>query len=182
MVIKIKKKLYFKPRFCPECGKVCLFCRHYLSLRCGECHKEHNRRRKNRNKHIKQRTRKKLGLSKYTSNYQRRRKREIKQHPYCSLCGTDQNLTTHHVGGGCDHLTVLCDECHQAYERWNNKRKDREWKKNRLTTCLNSWRSTTKRARCRCLMYYYRTRPLRVLERQEAPLAVSKLVNENITN
>lgn len=125
MIIRIKKKLYFKPRLCPDCSKVCIFCKNYRSERCKDCHKGHERIRKR----LKRQTQRQMNLYKYGNNYQRRRKKAIQAHPYCALCGTADELTTHHVGGDCDYLTVLCDECHQAYERWNNKRKVKEWQK-----------------------------------------------------
>ena len=119
MLIRIKKKLYFKPRLCPDCGKPCFFCKCHLSQRCKRCHKK----RHNRHSHIKRRISRKRSLTKYTHKYQRMRKRLIKEHPYCALCGSEIRLTVHHVGGGCEHFTVLCDRCHQEYERLNNKRK-----------------------------------------------------------
>lgn len=175
MVIKIKKKLYLKPRFCPDCGKVCLFCKHHLSQRCKTCHQKHHRACKNERSHAKK-------LTKYTSSYQRRRKRIIKQHPYCSLCGTGQNLTAHHVGGGCDHLTVLCNDCHQAYERWNSKRKVKIWRKKLLTVGSNLWKNTILTIRFRSLMCYYRIHLPQDLERQEAHLGSLDLARRNITN
>lgn len=126
MVIRIKKKLYFKPRLCPDCGKPCLFCKCHLSQRCKRCHKKHDKKRHNRRGHIKRCISRKRGLTKYTHKYQRMRKQLIKKHPYCALCGSEIRLTVHHVGGGCEHYTVLCDDCHQAYERWNNKRKAKQ--------------------------------------------------------
>lgn len=138
MVIRIKKKLYFKPRRCPDCGKACFFCKCHLSQRCKKCHRKHEHQRKNYIKHQKQRRQIKIGLSKYTSKYKRQRRRLIRQHPYCALCGAETRLTAHHVGGGVDHLTVLCDECHSAYERWKLKQKVKLWKKNlrkKTTSC-----------------------------------------------
>lgn len=59
----------------------------------------------------------------------------IKQHPYCSYCGTDANLTVDHITPprgneelfyDADNLQVLCKECHrmktvkEIYERKNN--------------------------------------------------------------
>lgn len=123
MVIRIKRKLYFKPRLCPDCGKPCLFCKHYLAQRCKKCHEVHCKKRHNRKGHLKRRALQKLGKTKYTKRYFRIRKHLLKEHPFCSLCGSETQLTVHHVGGGCEHYTVLCDTCHQAYERWNNKRK-----------------------------------------------------------
>ena len=119
MVIRIKKKLYFKPRRCPDCGKKCYFCKCHLSQRCRTCHNMHHRLKK----HLKIKELRAKGWNKYNTSYQRRRNRLIKQHPYCALCGTDQNLTAHHVGGGTEHLTILCDDCHQAYERYRMKKK-----------------------------------------------------------
>ena len=120
MVIRIKKKLYFKPRLCPDCGRLCLFCKCHLSQRCKRCHKKHGKKRHNRRSHLNRRVFDRL---KYGTKYKRMRKRLIKEHPYCALCGSETCLTVHHVGGDCEHYTVLCDRCHQAYERWNTKRR-----------------------------------------------------------
>ena len=118
--LKIKKNLWLKPRICYECGKFDLFARHYLSERCRICSKSHRHGVKRKHDH-----------HKYGKTYRRCRAELIAKHPYCSLCGSSENLTVHHVGGGADlqKLTVLCDECHQAYERWNLKgRKDTKWR------------------------------------------------------
>ena len=54
--------------------------------------------------------------------YRRARAKAIKEHPYCQLCGATSNLTAHHVGGRMDiGLTILCKECHQAYESWHHR-------------------------------------------------------------
>jgi hypothetical protein len=70
--------------------------------------------------------RKAMGLpaNRYNGQYFRKRKELIAKHPYCSLCGAVENLTTHHVGKDetGQHLTVLCSECHQAYEAWAQKK------------------------------------------------------------
>lgn len=175
MVIRIKRKLYFKPRFCPGCGKTCLFCRHYLSLNCKECH--------HRKRVIAKRARhRRHNREKYTKSYFRMRRRLIREHPYCALCQSETRLTVHHVGGGCEHYTVLCDECHQAYERWNNKRKAKQWKKNILIAGSRSWRNITRAAQFHFLMYCYRTQTCRRLERREARLAFASSAKENITN
>lgn len=178
MVIRIKKKLYFKPRLCPGCGKICLLCRHYMSQRCKECHRQH----KNEKKQHKRRKARRLGISKYTSNYRRRRKRLIKQHPYCALCGVETHLTVHHVGGGCEHYTVLCDDCHQAYERWNNIKKGRIWRTKKLTNGLSLWRNIMRRAQFHCRMFFCRIRLLPALERQEVRSVALNSARENITN
>ena len=50
------------------------------------------------------------------------RKKAIKLHGFCALCGADENLTAHHPGGRTDlGLTVLCESCHQRYENWNEQ-------------------------------------------------------------
>lgn len=121
-MIKIKRKMYFKPRRCPECHKICLFVRTPKAKCCPKCHKKQRRISKRANKRHQRRT----GTYKYGAHYQSVRKRVIRNHPYCALCGTTMNLTMHHVGGGCEHFTVLCDRCHQEYERLNNKRKDKK--------------------------------------------------------
>ena len=119
MVIRLKKKLFFKPRRCPMCGKRCYFCDWWTAVHCKKCAKKHRLDKK----HAKIREARKTHTYKYTKSYFCRRKRLIEEHPYCSLCGCTENLTTHHVGGKSEHLTVLCDKCHQQYEAINNKRK-----------------------------------------------------------
>lgn len=119
--VRIKKRLWIKPRTCPECGRFCIVARHYLSEHCDRCHRINAHRKK------RERFRAKFGhpKGKYTSGYKAARKRLITEHPFCALCGTSENLTAHHIGGGLDKnkMTVLCNECHDAYERFNNKRK-----------------------------------------------------------
>lgn len=179
MIVRIKKKLYFKPRLCPDCGKPCLFCKCHLSQRCKRCHKKHDNWRHHKKNHIKRRAIQKI---KYNPKYKRMRKRLIKEHPYCSLCGSEIRLTVHHVGGSCEHYTVLCDDCHQAYERWNNKRKATICKKKILIGGLNLWKNTMRIARFHCLMYYYRIRLRLALERPEARLDFASSASGNTTN
>ena len=106
--LKRNRYRYFKPRRCPDCHCIAFFCRNWGSQRCTPCH---NRRRR------KIQGRKQL----YKHGYQKRRKRVIAAHPYCALCGTTKQLTTHHVGGGMEYLTVLCEPCHSNYERQRQK-------------------------------------------------------------
>lgn len=116
MVIRINRRSVFKPRVCPDCGRICLLARHELALRCRDCSKK-----KHHHLHH-QRTRKK-----YNGAYRKARQRLIEAHPYCSLCGAEENLTAHHVGGGADNskLTILCEKCHQAYEAWAQRERIR---------------------------------------------------------
>lgn len=179
MIVRIKKKLYFKPRLCPDCGKTCLFCRHYLAERCIKCHKRRHDRDRRRTK---RRQKRHAGLYKYTKSYQHRRKREIDAHPYCALCGSEIRLTVHHVGGGSEHYTVLCDDCHQAYERWNHKRKVIRCRKKILIGGSNLWKNTMRTVRFHCLMCYYRIRLRLALEHQEARLAFVGSASGNTTN
>ena len=103
--IKIGHKRYIKPRICPTCGKLCFMAEYFRSESCMKCH------RKNTN--AKRHARRKLALKrkqpdyKYTKAYYRRRARLIKEHPYCALCGSPDNLTTHHVGGGFGTLNSI---------------------------------------------------------------------------
>lgn len=182
MVIRIKKKLYFKPRLCPDCGKPCLFCKCHLSQRCKQCHKKHDKKRHNRHSHLKRRISRKRGLTKYTHKYQRMRKQLINEHPYCSLCGSETRLTVHHVGGGCEYYTVLCDDCHQAYERWNIKRKVIKCRKKTLIGGLNLWKNTMRIAQFRCHMCFCRIQMSLALEPPEARLASVSSASGNITN
>lgn len=124
MIIRLKKKLYFKPRLCPVCRKMRLFVRCPLARCCKKCHE----RQRRISRMAERKRQRKAGVYKYNSHYKSIRKKALKEHPYCALCGSEIRLTVHHVGGGCEHYTVLCDDCHQAYERWNNKR--------RKTTCI----------------------------------------------
>ena len=125
MVIRLSKRLFFKPRICPMCGKRCYFCDWWTAIHCKKCAIIHRHHKKNQKKHEKRKILKRLGIYKYGEGWKSFRKQKIKQHPYCSLCGVSENLTVHHVGGGCEHYTVLCDECHQAYEKFNLKRKEK---------------------------------------------------------
>lgn len=179
MVIRIKKKLYFKPRLCPDCGKPCFFCKCHLSQRCKRCHKKHDNWKHHKKSHIKRRAIEKI---KYNKKYKRMRKRLIREHPYCALCGSEIRLTVHHVGGGCEHYTVLCDDCHQAYERWNNKRKVIRCRKKILIGDSNLWKNTMRTVRFHCLMYYYRIRLRLALEPPEARLAFVSSASGNTTN
>lgn len=95
MILRIKKKLYFKPRKCPVCNRMRLFARHPLARCCKKCH-EHQRRISRMAERKRQR---KTGVYKYGSHYKSIRKKAIKEHPYCSLCGSEKLLTVHHVGG-----------------------------------------------------------------------------------
>ena len=178
MVIRIKKKLYLKPRKCPVCNRMRLFARHPLARCCKKCHV----RQRRISRMAERKRQRKTGVYKYNSHYKSIRKKALKEHPYCSLCGSEIRLTVHHVGGGCEHYTVLCDDCHQAYERWNNKRKATICKKKILIGGLNLWKNTMRTARFRCLMYCYRIRLRLALEPPEARLAFVSSVSGNTTN
>lgn len=92
MLVKLAKRLYFKPRRCPDCGKICLFCKHHLSERCKDCHEQRWKKIHRKNHKL---ARKKRGIQ-IGDNA---RKRRINQVGYCQLCGCTENLTYHHVGG-----------------------------------------------------------------------------------
>ena len=100
MKIKLKRKLWFYPHRCPDCGKVLVFTRHYDQVRCRKCGKKQQRRNKaarlgiSLNKMKKQRWTH-YGQSKYNSI-----RKECLEIGYCQLCGTTENLTCHHVGVG----------------------------------------------------------------------------------
>ena len=114
--LRLSNRCFIKPRVCPDCNRICFIADWWGSQRCRECHKSY----KNKKKSLKRRFERQNGTYKYTVGYQRSRKVTISAHPYCALCGCCENLTTHHIGGECsnERLTVLCDDCHQAYERW----------------------------------------------------------------
>lgn len=38
--IKLKRKLWFYPHRCPDCGKVLVFTRHHDQVRCRKCGKK----------------------------------------------------------------------------------------------------------------------------------------------
>lgn len=95
MVIKIKKKLYFKPRKCPVCNRMRLFARHPLARCCKKCHE----RQRRISRMAERKRQRKAGVYKYNSHYKSIRKKALKEHPYCSLCGSEIRLTVHHVGG-----------------------------------------------------------------------------------
>lgn len=179
MVVRIRKHLYLKPRHCPDCGKICLFCRCYKAERCDDCHK---RKRDRVRRRLRRYVARHAGNYKYDKSYWRKRRRILKEHPYCSLCGSEIKLTVHHVGGGSEHYTVLCDDCHQAYERWNNKRKEIRCRKKTLIGGLNLWKNTMRTVRFHCLMCYYRIRLRRALELPEARLAFASSLSGNTTN
>ena len=178
MVIRIKKHTFFKPRRCPECHKICIFSRSPKAKCCTKCHIRQRRISRMANRRFKR----KCGTYKYNNRYKMQRRKAIRQQPWCSLCGSTANLTTHHVGGGDAHLTVLCDDCHQAYERWNNKRKVIRCRKKILIGGSNLWKNTMRTVRFHCLMYYYRIRLRLALEPQEVRLAFVSSASGNTTN
>ena len=100
MKIKLKRKLWLYPHRCPDCGKVLVFTRHHDQVRCRKCGKKQQRMNKaaklgiSLNKMKKQRWTH-YGQSKYNSI-----RKECLEIGYCQLCGTTENLTCHHVGGG----------------------------------------------------------------------------------
>ena len=97
MVIRLKKKLFFKPRRCPMCGKRCYFCDWWTAVHCKKCAKKHRQDKKIQKRQLNGR---KANKAKYGNKWRNLRKREIKKHPFCALCGTTEELTVHHVGGG----------------------------------------------------------------------------------
>jgi hypothetical protein len=119
-MMRVKKKCFIKLRICPECGKRCWIAGHPKAERCRKCHKK----RKRNSKAHKQRRKQKFGAEK------RANRRFCEKVGYCELCGATENLTAHHVGGCCDNKTCLCENCHQAYERWVMKNKVKLWRKN----------------------------------------------------
>ena len=44
--IKLKRKLWFYPHRCPDCGKVLVFTKHHDQVRCRKCGKKQQRRNK----------------------------------------------------------------------------------------------------------------------------------------
>ena len=46
MKIKLKRKLWFYPHRCPDCGKVLVITKHHDQIRCRKCGKKQQRRNK----------------------------------------------------------------------------------------------------------------------------------------
>ena len=71
--LRIKKRLWIKPRICPECDKFCLLADNYASVRCTKCHRHR--------KHVQKRAKLKAKFGnrrgKYTSSYMAARKKAI---------------------------------------------------------------------------------------------------------
>lgn len=96
MIIRIKRHVFFHPRRCPECKKYCFISRYPKGKCCKDCHKRQRRISKN----AARKQRRRNGTYKYNCHYKTRRKHMLRRQHYCALCGTEENLTTHHVGGG----------------------------------------------------------------------------------
>lgn len=99
MVVRLAKRLFFKPRKCPNCGKHLYFCEHPKSVHCRACSKSHDR-----------------AYEHYFVFWVH--KTIARKYGYCALCGTREKLTIHHVGGGYKHYTTLCEGCHANYETY----------------------------------------------------------------
>lgn len=133
-MIKLAKRKYLKPLICADCGKLVLIVKHELGTRCQRCSRRRSKKLKKMNMKVK---RKAMGLSanRYDAKYRRIKSELLEKHPWCSLCGSTEDLTCHHVGG-CetnDKLTVLCGRCHQAYEAWNERKMlEEKWKMENL--------------------------------------------------
>lgn len=80
MIIKLARRLYLKPRKCPDCKKRLYFAEHPASVHCRTCSKSHDR-----------------AYEHYLAFWIH--KTAANKFGYCALCGTRQNLTIHHVGG-----------------------------------------------------------------------------------
>lgn len=101
MIIKLARRLYLKPRKCPDCKKRLYFAEHPASVHCRTCSKSHDR-----------------AYEHYLAFWIH--KTAANKFGYCALCGTRQNLTIHHVGVGYKHYTTLCAGCHDNYEKYAN--------------------------------------------------------------
>ena len=104
--IKLKRKLWFYPHRCPDCGKVLVFIRHYDQVRCRKCGKKQQRRNKAARLGISLNKMKKQRWTHYGQNRYNSIRKECLEIGYCQLCGTTENLTCHHVGGGLNIIHV----------------------------------------------------------------------------
>lgn len=100
MKIKLKRKLWFYPHRCPDCGKVLVFTEHYDQVRCRKCGKKQQRRNKAARLGVSPNKLKKHRWSHYGQSRYNSIRKECLEIGYCQLCGTTENLTCHHVGGG----------------------------------------------------------------------------------
>ena len=100
MKIKLKRKLWFYPHRCPDCGKVLVFTRHHDQVRCRKCGKKQQRRNKAARLGISPNKMKKHRWTHYGQSRYNSIRKECLEIGYCQLCGTTENLTCHHVGGG----------------------------------------------------------------------------------
>ena len=98
--IKLKRKLWFYPHHCPDCGKVLVFTEHYDQVRCRKCGKKQQRRNKAARLGISLNKMKKARWTHYGQSRYNSIRKECLEIGYCQLCGTTENLTCHHVGGG----------------------------------------------------------------------------------
>ena len=98
--IKLKRKLWFYPHRCPDCGKVLVFTKHYDQVRCRKCGKKQQRMNKAARLGISLNKMKKQRWSHYGQSKYNSIRKECLEIGYCQLCGTTENLTCHHVGGG----------------------------------------------------------------------------------
>ena len=129
--IKLKRKLWFYPHRCPDCGKVLVFTRHHDQVRCRKCGKKQQRRNKAAKLGISLNKMKKQRWTHYGQSRYNSIRKECLEIGYCQLCGTTDNLTCHHVGGGSEHYTCLCKDCHEQYESYANR-----WKHMRVKLAL----------------------------------------------
>ena len=100
MKIKLKRKLWFYPHRCPDCGEVLVFTEHYDQVRCRKCGKKQQRRNKAARLGISLNKMRKHRWSHYGQSRYNSIRKECLEIGYCQLCGTTENLTCHHVGGG----------------------------------------------------------------------------------
>lgn len=98
--IKLKRKLWFYPHRCPDCGKVLVFTKHHDQVRCRKCGKKQQRRNKAARLGISLNKMKKQRWAHYGQSRYNSIRKECLEIGYCQLCGTTENLTCHHVGGG----------------------------------------------------------------------------------
>ena len=98
--IKLKRKLWFYPHRCPDCGKVLVFTKHHDQVRCRKCGKKQQRKNKAARLGISLNKMKKQRWTHYGQSRYNSIRKECLEIGYCQLCGTTENLTCHHVGGG----------------------------------------------------------------------------------
>lgn len=121
MIVRLPHRIgrgrFVKPRICPDCHHVCFLVRHPKGNRCLKCSEKNHRKQRHHR-----------GQFNYKNRAWLRRKSEaIAESGWCALCGSTERLTVHHAVNVMtgewqgQHVTVLCDGCHQKWEAKVNR-------------------------------------------------------------